>query len=111
MSESTARLTALARETREALHSDAGKTDAAVRASIEAHVAGQATDLDPKLITLVDEVRSNPAKADLETLLADGYTDDDIFEIVLVAATAEGMLRLDAGLAAMGADGDAGDPT
>lgn len=58
----------------------------------------------PDLGPYVEKVRTHAYRvtdADVERLKAAGFTEDEIFEHTVAAATAAGLARLDAGLRAM----------
>jgi hypothetical protein len=59
--------------------------------------------LPEPLATYVVRVAAHPraAEADVEALLAVGYTQDELFEATVSAALGAGLVRLDAGLAAL----------
>jgi len=99
MGELTDKLTRLATDTLEAVTASEGETEKTLRADIEAQVRGRATSLDPVLAKMVDQVKNDPANTDLEALKSAGYTDDQVFELILVAATTEGIIRMERGLA------------
>ena len=59
----------------------------------------------PDLAAYVQKVRSRAytvTDAEVEALKAAGHTEDEIFEQTVSAAVGAGLLRLDAGLEAMG---------
>ena len=97
----TAELNALALATERAVHETPGSTDEALRDAVRARSRGEESSLDEATRRVVDQIKSDAAAADLASLLAGGRTDDQVFEIVLVAAVAEGMTRLERATALM----------
>lgn len=70
--------------------------------------------LPPPLQALIDKVATEPAQvtdADFAAAKASGYTEDQLFELVICAAVGQSTRMYDAGLAALAqatADGEAG---
>lgn len=70
--------------------------------------------LPPPLQALIDKVAARPAQitdADFAEAKASGYTEDELFELVICAAVGQSARMYEAGLAALAqaaADGEAG---
>ncbi len=61
-------------------------------------------DVPPALAPLVDKIRLHAYKVtdgDIERLQAEGYTDDQLFELIVAVAVGEGVKRIGAGLRAV----------
>jgi alkylhydroperoxidase family enzyme len=59
----------------------------------------------PELKPYLDKVRSRAytvTDADVEALIADGFSEEEIFQHTVAVAVTEGLRRLDTGLAAIG---------
>jgi alkylhydroperoxidase family enzyme len=68
-------------------------------------VAATAPAVPPALAPYVEKVRSRAytvTDADVAALKAVGHSEEEIFEQTVAVAVAEGLLRLDAGLEAIG---------
>jgi len=77
----------------------AGRTSPEQRAS-----AFSNTDLSPPLQALIGKVASRPAQlkdADFDAPKASGYSEDQLFELVIAAAVGQSARLYDAGLAAL----------
>jgi hypothetical protein len=85
------------------------------RASPEQRARAFSNDgLPPPLQALIGKVATSPAQvtdADFAAAKASGYTEDELFELVICAAVGQSARLYDAGLAALAeaaADGEAG---
>ncbi len=99
-------LTALRTAVTDAVHNTAGTLSGAERAAI--YAAAQAGAVDPDvpedLRAFVDKVIHSAYKTtdrDVALLLANGHSEDAIYEAIVTAAAGAGMRRIDAGLRAM----------
>ena len=98
----------------EAVLTNAGETDPALRYTVEAYAAEigrlpdeQAGKLPAELDTYVTKVALHAYKTtdeDIKALRQAGYSEDAIFEITLSAALGAGMARLERGLAVLKGD-------
>jgi alkylhydroperoxidase family enzyme len=78
-----------------------GRLDLTIRLAI-----GEGEEPPRNLAAYVDKVRRHAYKvtdADIAALLAEGYTEDEIFEITVAAAYGAARRRLDAGMSALSA--------
>ena len=95
----------------EAVLTNAGYTDPAIRQAVEAlsaqpsgYPSTQADVVPPELISYVKKVALYAYKTtdeDIQSLRRAGYSEDAIFEITVSAALGAGMARLERGLAAL----------
>ncbi|MEL6535802.1 MAG: hypothetical protein AAFQ98_10340 [Bacteroidota bacterium] len=75
----------------------------AIARRVQQHVEGKASEpppegLSPHMLQFIDKLAANAYKVvdrDFDHLYAEGYNQDQIFEISVVAATAAGLGRLD----------------
>ncbi len=98
----------------EAVLTNAGETDPALRYTVEVYTAEivrradeRAGKLPAELVTYVTKVARHAYKTtdeDIEALRQAGYSEDAIFEITLSAALGAGMARLERGLAVLKGD-------
>jgi hypothetical protein len=68
-------------------------------------VVAAAAPEPPALAPYLEKVRSRAytvTDADVTALIADGHSEDEIFQQIVTVAIAEGLRRLDAGLGAIG---------
>jgi alkylhydroperoxidase family enzyme len=98
----------------EAVLTNTGETDPALRYTVEAYAAGlrgrpneQADKLPAELVEYVNKIALHAYKTtdeDIEALRQAGYSEDAIFEITLSAALGAGMARLERGLSVLKGD-------
>jgi len=98
----------------EAVLTNAGETDPALRHAVEVYAAEigkhpgeQAGKLPAELVTYVTKVAKHAYKTtgeDIEALRQAGYSEDAILEITLSAALGAGMARLERGLSLVKGD-------
>ena len=90
-----------------------GDADPELRAAVEAYAAslggrkGPVPELPAELRPYVEKVAMHAYKvvdADVDGLREAGYSEDAIFELTLAAALGAAQARLEAGLAAVGAE-------
>jgi hypothetical protein len=85
-----------------------GALDTATR---QAAAVGDTTQMPAAAAELVAKIRHQAWRitlADLDALRAVGWTEDQVFELTVAASVGAGLLRLDAGLAAIAAAQNAG---
>jgi predicted transcriptional regulator len=85
----------------------AGVTDPELRRRVYELAEGAAhsrtaesLELAPEVVRFVQAIAEDSNRASVESLVEKGRSDDEIFEIAVVASTAAGLVRLELGLRA-----------
>ncbi|HET9839926.1 MAG TPA: hypothetical protein VFR84_16990 [Candidatus Angelobacter sp.] len=81
-----------------------GQTDTSLRRAVFDRVRLRNGKVPENLLVLLGRIADQPWAVndeDISQALAAGYSEDQLFELILAAATGAGVRRLDAGLRAM----------
>ncbi len=97
-------LPALIERTIAALLGSLGRTDPSVRRAVFERVRVGTGDIPKTLASMVEKIADHPwsvTDADFTHLAEAGYSEDQIYELVLAAAAGAGVRRFEAGMRAM----------
>lgn len=92
----------------DALLAAPGKSDAGLRRAIFERTRAAAGEITADLHALVEKIEQRPWTVTDEDYdrLRQSYSEDQLFELTLAAATGAGLRRFEAGLRALGEDGE-----